>query len=84
MDDGILTTKENMWIPLKSNQSRARKHQTPIKVRQFLDLDGYDERFINNFSKIAKPLTVWPPNRKKSNWEHKQEATLQKVETYIV
>ena len=32
--------------------------KTPTEVRQFLGLAGYYHRFIENFSKIAKPLTT--------------------------
>ncbi|GJX61446.1 putative reverse transcriptase domain-containing protein [Tanacetum coccineum] len=32
--------------------------RTPIEVRSFLGLDGYYRRFIENFSKIAKSLTI--------------------------
>ncbi|GKC22310.1 putative reverse transcriptase domain-containing protein [Tanacetum coccineum] len=31
--------------------------KTPTKIRQFLDLVGYYRRFIEGFSKIAKPMT---------------------------
>ncbi|GJY65484.1 putative reverse transcriptase domain-containing protein [Tanacetum coccineum] len=32
--------------------------RTPFEIRSFLGLAGYYRRFIENFSKIAKPLTV--------------------------
>ena len=32
--------------------------RTPTEIRQFLGLAGYYRRFIQNFSKIAKPLTA--------------------------
>ncbi|GKF69263.1 putative reverse transcriptase domain-containing protein, partial [Tanacetum coccineum] len=31
--------------------------KTPTKIRQFLGLAGYYRRFIEGFSKIAKPMT---------------------------
>ncbi|GKG43257.1 hypothetical protein Tco_0479941, partial [Tanacetum coccineum] len=30
---------------------------TPLEIRQFLGLAGYYRRFIQGFSKIAKPMT---------------------------
>ncbi|GJZ87496.1 putative reverse transcriptase domain-containing protein [Tanacetum coccineum] len=38
---------------------------TPTKVRQFLGLAGYYRRFIEAFSKIAKPLTELTQKNKK-------------------
>ncbi|GKG30155.1 hypothetical protein Tco_0420053, partial [Tanacetum coccineum] len=32
--------------------------RTPIEVRSFLGLVGYYHRFIENFSKIARSLTI--------------------------
>ena len=32
--------------------------KTPTEIRQFLGLAGYYRRFIQNFSRIAKPLTT--------------------------
>ncbi|GJX72394.1 putative reverse transcriptase domain-containing protein [Tanacetum coccineum] len=37
---------------------REKAPRTPSEVRSFLGLAGYYRRFIENFSKIAKPLTV--------------------------
>lgn len=38
----------------------------PTEIRQFLGLAGYYKRFIENFSKIAKPLTELTQKKKKS------------------
>ncbi|GKE18542.1 putative reverse transcriptase domain-containing protein, partial [Tanacetum coccineum] len=35
-----------------------KAHRTPFEVRSFLGLAGYYGRFIENFSKIAKSLTI--------------------------
>ena len=32
--------------------------KTPTKIRQFLGIVGYYRRFIQNFSRIVKPLTI--------------------------
>ncbi|GJZ26992.1 putative reverse transcriptase domain-containing protein [Tanacetum coccineum] len=45
---------------------------TPSKVRSFLGLAGYYHRFIKDFSKIAKPLTVLT-----QNWGEEQENAFQ-------
>ncbi|KAM0008028.1 putative nucleotidyltransferase, Ribonuclease H [Helianthus debilis subsp. tardiflorus] len=39
--------------------------KTPTEVRQFLGLAGYYRRFIENFSKIAQPLTTLTQKDKK-------------------
>ena len=49
----------------------------PIEISQFLGLAGYYRRFIQNFSKIAKPLTSLTQKGMTFNWEDKQGATFQ-------
>ncbi|GJW87034.1 putative reverse transcriptase domain-containing protein [Tanacetum coccineum] len=52
-------------------------HSTPTKVHRFLGLAGYYRRFIQDFSKIAKPLTKLTQKNKKYIWEEDQESAFQ-------
>ncbi|GKE12430.1 hypothetical protein Tco_1415981 [Tanacetum coccineum] len=47
---------------------------TPTEVRQFLRLAGYYQRFIKDFSKIAKSLTELTQKNKKYIWGEDQES----------
>ncbi|GJZ30539.1 putative reverse transcriptase domain-containing protein [Tanacetum coccineum] len=51
--------------------------KTPTKIRQFLGLAGYYRRFIEGFSKIAKPMTKLTQKKVKFEWGDKQEAAFQ-------
>ncbi|GJW27033.1 putative reverse transcriptase domain-containing protein [Tanacetum coccineum] len=51
--------------------------RTPFKVRSFLGLARYYRRFIKNFSKIAKPLTVLTHKSKTYDWGEDQENAFQ-------
>ncbi|GJV96725.1 putative nucleotidyltransferase, ribonuclease H [Tanacetum coccineum] len=51
------------WKPPKS----------PTEIRSFLGLAGYYRRFVVNFSKIAKPLTLLTQKNKKFEWGDEQE-----------
>ncbi|GKG01338.1 hypothetical protein Tco_0306043, partial [Tanacetum coccineum] len=53
------------WASLKS----------PTEIRQFLGLAG--RRFIEGFSKIAKPMTKLTQKKVKFEWGDKQEAVFQ-------
>ncbi|GJW38800.1 putative reverse transcriptase domain-containing protein [Tanacetum coccineum] len=50
---------------------------TPSEVRSFLGLDGYYRRFIENFSKITKPITLLTQKNQKYEWGEKQEEAFQ-------
>nr|GFB67021.1 retrotransposon protein, putative, Ty3-gypsy subclass [Tanacetum cinerariifolium] len=50
---------------------------TPIEIRQFLGLAGYYRRFIKDFSKIAKSLTILTQKYKKFVWGKDQEMACQ-------
>ncbi|GKC98537.1 putative reverse transcriptase domain-containing protein [Tanacetum coccineum] len=51
--------------------------KSPTEIRQFLGLVGYYRRFIEGFSKIAKPMTKLTQNKVKFEWGDKQEITFQ-------
>nr|GEW01052.1 reverse transcriptase domain-containing protein [Tanacetum cinerariifolium] len=50
---------------------------TPTEVRQFLGLASYYRRFIEGFSKIAKPLTKLTQKNKNYIWGEEQESAFQ-------
>ncbi|GJY94291.1 putative reverse transcriptase domain-containing protein [Tanacetum coccineum] len=52
--------------------------KTPTEIRQFLGLAGYYRRFIEGFSKIAKPMTKLTQKKVKFEWGDKQEAAFQR------
>nr|GFC48763.1 putative reverse transcriptase domain-containing protein [Tanacetum cinerariifolium] len=51
--------------------------KSPMEIRQFLGLAGYYRRFIEGFSKIAKPMTKLTQKKVKFERGNKQEAALQ-------
>ncbi|GJW87154.1 putative reverse transcriptase domain-containing protein, partial [Tanacetum coccineum] len=51
--------------------------RTPTEVRSFLGLVGYYRRFIENFSKIAKSLTILTQKSKNFDWGEEQELAFQ-------
>ncbi|GJX04557.1 putative reverse transcriptase domain-containing protein [Tanacetum coccineum] len=51
--------------------------KSPTEIRQFLGLAGYYRRFIEGFSKIAKPMTKLTQKKIQFVWGDKQEAAFQ-------
>ncbi|GJV42121.1 putative nucleotidyltransferase, ribonuclease H [Tanacetum coccineum] len=51
--------------------------RTPSEVHSFLGLAGYYRRFIENFSKIAKSLTILTQKCKTFDWGEEQELAFQ-------
>ncbi|GJS35136.1 putative reverse transcriptase domain-containing protein [Tanacetum coccineum] len=52
---------------------------TPTEDRSFLRLAGYYRQFIENFSKLAKPLTILTQNHKEYVWGEEQERTFKSL-----
>ncbi|GJR82871.1 reverse transcriptase domain-containing protein [Tanacetum coccineum] len=51
--------------------------RTPSEVRSFPSLAGYYRRFIENFSKIAKSLTILTQKSRTFDWGEEQEKAFQ-------
>src|SRR3954467_2267878 len=54
------------------------------EVRSFLGLAGYYRRFIENFSKIAKPMTELLKKEKKYDWTEACEVSFQELKKRLV
>ncbi|GKB37428.1 putative reverse transcriptase domain-containing protein, partial [Tanacetum coccineum] len=61
---------------LYSNKDWASP-KTPTEIHQFLGLAGYYRRFIEGFSKIARPMTKLTQKSVKFEWGKKAEAAFQ-------
>ncbi|GJQ94961.1 putative reverse transcriptase domain-containing protein [Tanacetum coccineum] len=53
--------------------------KSATETRQFLGLAGYYRRFIEGFSKIAKPMTKLTQKKVKFDWSDKAETTFQLI-----
>jgi hypothetical protein len=54
------------------------------EIHSFLGLAGYYRRFIENFSKIAKPMTELLKKEKKFKWTDESEKTFQELKKRLV
>ncbi|GKC30371.1 putative reverse transcriptase domain-containing protein [Tanacetum coccineum] len=72
------TTREEHEVHLGLVLELLKKEKlTPSEVYSFLGLARYYHRFIENFSKIAKPLTVLTQKSKTFDWGEEQENAFQ-------
>ncbi|GJX58945.1 putative reverse transcriptase domain-containing protein [Tanacetum coccineum] len=53
--------------------------KTPAEIRQFLDLVGYYQRFIEGFSNITKSMTKLTHKGIKLDWDEKEENAFQLI-----
>ena len=70
-----------------SKVAAVTEWETPMtvgEIRSFLGLVGYYRRFIENFSKIAKPMTELLKKEKKFVWTDECEASFQEMKQRLV
>ena len=58
--------------------------KTPRQVHAFIGLVGYNRKFIKNFAKIAKPLTLLIHQEVKFDWSLTQLETFLKLKESII
>jgi hypothetical protein len=63
--------------------SKWQLPKSVIEIRSFLGLAGYYRRFIENFSKIAKPMTELLKSNVPYVWSDKCEASFQELKTRL-
>ncbi|GJW61833.1 putative reverse transcriptase domain-containing protein [Tanacetum coccineum] len=74
----ILELLKNREYPAKIEAVKSwASPTTPSEIRQFLGLAGYYRRFIEGFSKIAKPMTELTQKNQKFDWGGEQEEAFQ-------
>ncbi|GJV32124.1 putative reverse transcriptase domain-containing protein [Tanacetum coccineum] len=67
-----LLRKEKLYAKLSNKIEEVKSWKaptTPSEVRSFMGLAGYYRRFVENFSKIAKPLTLLTQKNQKYEWD---------------
>nr|GEY79661.1 putative reverse transcriptase domain-containing protein [Tanacetum cinerariifolium] len=82
MQEGTCKSSEdNFGLTQKGEIIKAVKNwaspTTPTEIRQFLGIAGYYRRFIKDFSKIAKSLTILTQKDKKFVWGKDQKMDFQ-------
>ena len=58
--------------------------KTPTEVRSFMGLAGYYRRFVQDFAKIATPLTKLTRKNQKFEWDEKCEESFQELKNRLV
>ena len=81
----ILSTK-GIHPLLSKTQAIQKMHPptTPKQVHEFLGLVGYYRKFIKNFAKIAKPLTLLTRQQVKFEWTPGHQAAFMKLKDSII
>ncbi|GJW25386.1 reverse transcriptase domain-containing protein [Tanacetum coccineum] len=84
-----LLKKEEMYAKFSKYHAKIESIKdcpslkTPTEIRQFLGLAGYYRRFIDGFSKIAKPMTKLTQKKVAFEWGDKQEAAFQTLKSKL-
>jgi hypothetical protein len=83
---GHVLSAEGIVVDLSKVESITKCEQplNVIDVRSFLGMEGYYQRFIENFSKIAKPMTELLKNNTKFEWSEVCEKSFQELKRRLI
>ncbi|KAL8123938.1 hypothetical protein AgCh_011805 [Apium graveolens] len=83
---GHVINKEGVLVdPSKIEAvSNWERPTTPTEVRSFIGLAGYYRRFVQDFAKIATPLTRLTRKTEKFEWKEKCENSFQELKKRMV
>ncbi|KAK1351415.1 hypothetical protein POM88_054388 [Heracleum sosnowskyi] len=84
--DGHVISSEGVLVdPAKIEVvSNWERPTTPTEVRSFIGLAGYYRRFVQDFAKIAAPLTRLTHKTEKFEWTEKCENSFQELKKRLV
>ena len=78
-ENGVKPDPRQIDAVKNSPRPKTRKN-----VKQFLGLIGYYRRFIPEFAKLAKPLTVLTKLGVKFRWDEAQQRAFEKMQDLII
>ncbi|KAL8154567.1 hypothetical protein AgCh_000077 [Apium graveolens] len=83
---GHVINKEGVLVdPSKIEAvSNWERPTTPTEVRSFIGLAGYYRRFVQDFAKIAAPLTRLTRKTEKFEWKEKCENSFQELKKRLI
>ena len=73
-----------MTLPRLKLFQTGERPRNPTKVRSFLGLAGYYRRFIQDFAKIATPLTKLTRKTEKFEWTDKCEESFREFKRRLI
>ena len=78
---GHVVSKDGIKVDPKKIEAIQKwaRPTTPTEIRSFLGLAGYYRRFVQDFSKIAAPLTRLTQKAVKFQWSEECERSFQKL-----
>ncbi|KAD4585810.1 hypothetical protein E3N88_23411 [Mikania micrantha] len=76
--DGIMVDPTKVEAVMKWSPPK-----TPTEIRSFLGLAGYYRRFIQDFSKIASPLTKLTKKEVKFDWSTRQQQAFEELKSRL-